>query len=263
MAARRILIPKLRQRSQPAKEPTRLTKKPSLAPAKKPSPRGPSRLKKRPSSPSAKDEAKRVRLKELTKKVLAAKTAMGANAYTIGSLLKEVQTRELHVAGGHRSFDAYLEAVSVPRRSAYRFMAIATSFDRSTVEAHTSNKLEAALHYSRAAGLDLVGKALLDAKVSLERGAGSGKVVTVRAASARELRDATLSLHLNLGILKTMESRASALEDALPEAPRGLRQKNRVRLTRGKDGTLAVSFAAIPVAEIEEFLEAVREHLGS
>ena len=51
------------------------------------------------------------------------------------------------------------------------------------------------------------------------------------------------------------------LADALPPAPKGTSRGERVRLARGKDGQLAVSFQAIPLDDLGAFVELLRVHL--
>jgi hypothetical protein len=48
---------------------------------------------------------------------------------------------------------------------------------------------------------------------------------------------------------------------ALPAPPPGVRSRNRARITRAKNGTLTLSVTAIPLDELEAFVEVLREHL--
>jgi hypothetical protein len=47
----------------------------------------------------------------------------------------------------------------------------------------------------------------------------------------------------------------------LPAAPRGLASRNRARITRGKDGRLALSISAVPLDEIDALIDALRATL--
>ena len=55
------------------------------------------------------------------------------------------------------------------------------------------------------------------------------------------------------------QAKAKRLSSALPGTGHG----QRVRVTRDRQGRVAMTFTSVPVEEIEAFIAALREHLGS
>jgi hypothetical protein len=89
--------------------------------------------------------------------------------------------------------------------------------------------------------------------------------MNVFRGTATQIREATALLfdakRAGMRIPSGLRKQMGRLADALPPAPKGTTRGERVRLSRGKDGQLAVSFQAIPLDELGTFLALLKAHL--
>ncbi|HHH27030.1 MAG TPA: hypothetical protein ENK57_01600, partial [Polyangiaceae bacterium] len=83
-------------------------------------------------------EAERIKsevaeLHQLTSKVRTLRKKLDKSFFEIGELLAEVQEKELHVAKGYSTFEAFLDReVDLPRTTSQRLIRIAHTFQRET-----------------------------------------------------------------------------------------------------------------------------------
>lgn len=208
---------------------------------------------------------KLARLDFLTREILVGRGVIRRTGHMLGKMLIEIKEREPYKERDYETFDDYLErALTLPRRSAYRYMRLAGAFSAMAVKQLGADKLELMLQYADAAKLKQRGDQLLATKVSVEGDDGKRTVIPLGKASARQIRGALKSLggKRGGGFPKSLTAKVEALKNALPPAPPGTRQTDRVTLTRATDGSFAVNFSSIPVTEIASFLKVVRAHLG-
>lgn len=211
--------------------------------------------------------ARRAALRVLTREILESKAMAAKSLYEIGARLNRVNDEALFEAGGYARFGDYLEhEVAISTRNASRFMRIARHFNARIAARYGAGKLDAALHYMEVSPAKEEPGDLLSAEIRVRDPAGQFKNLTLHAATETEIRDATALVveakRGGLRIPKTVRHKSAALAKAMPPPPRGMARGNRVRLSRGSDGRLAATFAAIPLDELEEFLDAVREHMA-
>ena len=210
--------------------------------------------------------AKRLaRLDNLTREILVARGVIRRTGHMIGKMLIEIKERELYKERDYKTFDDYLaRALSLPERTAYRYMRIANQFSATAVKHLGADKLEFILQYADVAKLEQKGDELLRTEIPVEGDDGKKTLTPLGQASVRQLRGALKKLggKKSGGFPRALSAKVEALKDALPPAPPGTRQTDRVTLTRGSDGNFAVNFSSIPVDSIGPFLKAVRAHLG-
>jgi hypothetical protein len=207
-------------------------------------------------------------LRRLTSEILRCKERIGRDLYGIGVRLLAIQERELWRAGGHDSFESYLEKqVDISRRNAYRFMRVAEHFNAQIAARYGVTKLDAALKYLAATAADEQPGDLLAAEIQIRDGSGRFRVVPLHEASAAQIDEATRLLEQSRQsqrrgrISKTWRSRADRLEERLPPALPGAARGRRVRLKQAADGRLSISFLAIPVDDLATFLAALGDDL--
>ena len=215
-------------------------------------------------------QAQKKDLARLTEEISARKASIGRDLYGIGMRLGRIQRERLWEAGSYRDFDDYLaHAVDISRRSAYRFIRIAEHFSTQIAARYGVTKLDAALRYLGATNADEQPGDLLAADVLVRMPNGRYQSIPLHEASATQIEQAARALEQSSTsrargrIPRQWRSRAARLEEPLPSAPPGTGGGDRVRIKRARDGTLAVSFRAIPIDELDAFLEAVREELRS
>jgi len=158
------------------------------------------------------------------------------------------------------------ETVDVSRQWAYRAMRVAREFNAEMAARFGIEKLNAAVAYLEATRAEEQPGDILatDLRVRGEEGRFE-KVPFVEATQAQVWEAVELlgeAKVRRVPVPKEVGQRAKALEKALPPAPQGLKRGARVRLSRGKDGRLAATFRAIPLDELEQFVEALRAHLA-
>ena len=106
---------------------------------------------------------------------------------------------------------------------------------------------------------------LLAAEIRIRNASGRYDNLALHQATATQIREATaLVREVKRGgqrIPAQLRQRVQRLAKALPPAPQGTTRGGRVRITRGKDGDLAVTFCAIPLDVLDEFLTLVGKHL--
>ena len=164
------------------------------------------------------------------------------------------------------SFDDYLErAVSISRSTAYRFMRVAQHFNAEIARRYGVEKLEAAIRYLQATPTEERPGDLLAAEIRLRDESGRFTTLSLHEATAAQIREATALLfdakRAGMRIPSGLRKQIGRLADALPPAPKGTTRGERIRLARGKDGQLAVSFQAIPLDELGTFLALLKGHL--
>lgn len=200
----------------------------------------------------------------LTCEIVALKGRVGQGLYEIGVRLARVHDEELWIAG-HDSFEGYLgDAVGLSRSTAYRLMRIARHFNAAIAQRYGVEKLEAALRYLQATPEAERPGDLLAAEIRIRDDQGRFESISLHDATARQINEAAAllrNLERRTRVPKRIDTRVRRLTRALPASPTGTSRGERVRITRGTDGRLALSFQGIPVDDIDAFIVALREHL--
>ena len=201
------------------------------------------------------------RLARLTEEVEALQSAAGRTFYEIGSRLLQVRREELW-RQTHRTFTEYLEErLSISRVSAYKFMRVAENFGAAIAQSYGAEKLVAALSYLEATEMEEAPDEVLNKTVAIREADGRFISKTLHEATATQIREATHALtHRDSFHTKKYAKLSRAikqLERQLPAAPRGTGRGERVRLLRGDDGEVALTFQAIPVDGIKRFIDAL------
>ena len=223
-------------------------------------------IQRRPSPQPPNTQQGRAALKTLTAEILAHKAGIGRSIYEIGIRLARIQEQELWRAGRFGGFEDYLQrGVAITRRTAYRFMRIARHFNAEIANRYGPDKLDAALQYMEATPADEQPGDLLAAEIRIRNASGRYDTLALHQATATQIREATaLVREAKRGgqrIPAALRQRIQRLAKALPPAPKGTTRGDRVHITRGQDGDLAVSFHAIPLDDLDEFLTLVGKHL--
>ena len=155
--------------------------------------------------------------------------------------------------------------MAITRRTAYRFMRIARHFNAEIANRYGPDKLDAALQYMEATPADEQPGDLLATEIRIRNDSGRYDTLALHEATATQIREATALVReakrAGQRIPATLRQRIQRLAKALPPPPKGTSRGDRVRVTRGKDGNLAVSFHAIPLDGVDTFLALVKEHL--
>jgi len=213
--------------------------------------------------------ARKRELARLTKEIAARKASIGRDLYSVGLRLARIEDEELWAAGGYDDFEDYLErGVDISRRSAYRFMRIASHFSAEIARRYGVTKLDAALRYLRATETDEQPGDLLASDILVRAPSGRYRSLPLHQASAAQIEQAARDLEqkrrarARSRIPRAWQQRAARLADRLPAAPPGIRTSERVHLSRASDGRLALSFSGIPADDLQAFVEALREELA-
>jgi len=211
--------------------------------------------------------ARRRELAALVREIRALGGQVGRGLYEIGRRLGRVREQALWDDGSYTSFADFVErALDMAPQTAYRFVAVARHFNAQVAERYGVTKLDAAIRYLHATAADERPGDVLAAEIRIRGPHGRFRTLPLHQASARQIDEATALLREaregSARIPASLRRRVSRLVEALPAAPVGTGRGQRVRLQRGRDGRLAVSFRAIPLDELPAFSEAIAEHLS-
>lgn len=212
-------------------------------------------------------------LRALTAQILDARQDAAKRFYIIGAGLARVQDEALWQAARFDSFEDYLRrGVDLSRAWAFRLMRVARQFNADIAARYGVEKLDAALAYLAATPREEAPGDLLSAELRLRGEDGRFTLVPFHDATAAQVREAARLMRdarrggRRAHDASAMLDRAKRLATALPEAPKGIGRGERVKVQTGEDGRLALSFSAIPVDRLGEFialLEQVRAELTS
>jgi hypothetical protein len=211
--------------------------------------------------------ARSQRLERITREIGERRSTIGRDIWEIGIRLEEVQRLKLWRAGRYSSFDDYLlRGAKISGRSARRFVRIAGHFSGEVAKLYGVEKLDAILRWEQATPASELPGDLGAAQIRLRDGRGRFYKKPLHEAAPAEILEAIgLIEQAKRGrhpIPTSMRKRAERLSEALPPPPPGVRAAQRVRITRGKGGAYALSFSAIPIDAIGEFLRLVEEQFG-
>ncbi len=205
----------------------------------------------------------------LTNEIHRLKGAVGRGMYEIGLRLARITDERLWESRGYTSFEHYLEeGVSFSRSTGYKLIRIARQFNAEIAERYGVEKLELGLRYLESTPERERPGDLVATDLRLRDSTGRFRSVSFHEATPSQIRDA---IHLlaetrasRQRLPELWEERASELASALPPAPPGVHRGKRVRVQRGRDGRLALSFHAIAVEDLAAFLaESERTLLGT
>ncbi|RLB48451.1 MAG: hypothetical protein DRI90_25390 [Deltaproteobacteria bacterium] len=206
-------------------------------------------------------------LARATAEITRLKGLVGKGLYEIGRLLDRVQREDLWREGKFANFDEYVvEAVDMSRTNAYQFMRIARHFNAEIAKRYGASKLEAAIRYLEVTPADERPGDLMAAQIQVRGVRGRYRLVSLHEATAQQIYEAVrLMKGSKRGakrVPKAFRGRMERLAEKLPQAPTGTRSGERVRVLRGDDGRLALTFQAIPYDELGAFVKALQEHAG-
>jgi hypothetical protein len=200
------------------------------------------------------------RLDMLTREIVERKGQVGRGLYEIGIRLAHIADDALWRAGAHASFEDYLASeVQFSRSTAYRLIRIARAFDARIVARHGIEKLDLAVRYLRAARLPPSSQAM-HTPLRIRDPGGRYVKRTLDAATSEEIQTALNELRQRpqpARISNELRAHMRQLEARLPPAPQGTHRGQRIRLRRGDDGHIAVSFHAIPLDHLDAFIAAL------
>jgi len=205
------------------------------------------------------------RLARTTAEIARLKGQVGKGLYEIGRLLDRVQREELWREGDYPTFEEYVaEAVDMSRTSAYQFMRIARHFNAEIAKRYGASKLEAAIRYLEVTPVEERPGDLMAAQIRVRGERGRYRLMSLHEATAQQIAEAArLMKGSKRGarrVPKAFRGRMEKLAEILPAAPAGTRSGRRVRVLRGDDGRLALTFQAIPYDELKAFVAALQQH---
>ncbi len=203
-------------------------------------------------------------LDTLTTELVDLKRDVAKNLHAMGVRLTRIKQESLWEHGGYGGFDDYLErAVELGRTTAYELIRISRSFTEPVAARHGYDKLRAAMTWMATAPKEEQTGDVFSSPIKLRDDAGRFETKPMREASATEIREATEILRDaragSARITQDVKERMRRLEQRLPEAPRGTQSGQRIRLRRGRDGKIAVTFQAIPLDELRAFIAALEK----
>lgn len=204
-------------------------------------------------------------LDNLTHELVSLKQDVAKNLHAMGVRLARIKEEGLWEHGGYAGFDDYLtRAVELGRTTAYELIRISRSFTEPVATRHGYDKLRAAMSWMATAPKEEQTGDVFSAPIKLRDEAGRFETKPMREASATEIREATELLRDaragSARITREVKDRLRQLESQLPEAPRGTQSGQRIRLRRGRDGKIAVTFQAIPLDELRAFISALETY---
>lgn len=215
------------------------------------------RSRKSRSSPT------RTTLDTLTHELVTLKRDVAKNLHAMGVRLARIKEEALWEDGGYTGFDDYLErGVELGRTTAYELIRISRSFAEPVAAQHGYDKLRAAISWMATAPKEEQTGDVFSSPIKVRDDAGRFETKPMRDASATEIREATELLRDaragSARITREVKERLRLLETQLPDAPRGTQSGQRIRLRRGRDGKIAVTFQAIPLDDLRAFISALQ-----
>ncbi len=189
-----------------------------------------------------------------------------------GMLFGEVDKAELWREDGATSFTAWVEEETpYSQQTARRAIDVARHFTAEMCERWGSTKLAAALRLMSITGRDEQPGDVTALQIRIRDDEGRYTSVKFADASAKDIQVACQQLiegetakkkrEEAKGIDQSVRAQAVRLQKVLPEAPKGTSKGDRVIVQKGRDGQVAVTFKAIPIAELRAFVDALEEHM--
>jgi len=206
--------------------------------------------------------APRATLDTLTHELVNLKRDVAKNLHAMGVRLTRIKKDALWEQGDYTGFDDFLErGVALGRTTAYELIRISRSFAEPVAEQHGYDKLRAAMSWMATAPKEEQTGDVFSSPIKLRDDSGRFEIKPMHDATATEIREATEILRDaragSARITRDVKDRIRRLETQLPEAPRGTQSGQRIRLRRGRDGKIAVTFQAIPLDELRAFISAL------
>jgi hypothetical protein len=202
----------------------------------------------------------------LTNEIHRLKGAVGRGMYEIGLRLARILDEHLWQARGYTSFEDYLErGVSFSRSTGYKLIRIARQFNAEIAERYGVEKLELGLRYLESTPERERPGDLVASDMRVRDSGGRFRSVSFHDATPTQIREAIGLLaetrQQRRRIPDSLEKRVERLASALSAPPTGIHRGPRVVLKRGTDGQIAVTFHAIALADLADFLVEVERHL--
>lgn len=201
-------------------------------------------------------------LDTLTHELVDLKRDVAKNLHAMGVRLARIKEEALWEQG-YTGFDDYLaRGVELGRTTAYELIRISRSFAEPVAAQHGYDKLRAAISWMATAPKEAQTGDVFSSPIKLRDDAGRFETKPMRDASATEIREATELLRDaragSARITQEVKERLRHLETQLPDAPQGTQSGQRIRLRRGRDGKIAVTFQAIPLDDLRAFISALQ-----
>lgn len=201
----------------------------------------------------------------LTNEIHRLKGGVGRGMFEIGVRLARILDERLWEARGYENFEDYLErGVSFSRSTGYKLIRIARHFNAEIAERYGVEKLELGLRYLESTPERERPGDLVAADMRVRGTSGRFRSISFHEATPAQIRDA-------IGLLaegksrrrlpENLEKRVARVEAALSAPPTGVHRGPRVVLKRGTDGQYAISFHAIALDDLDQFLALVEQHL--
>jgi hypothetical protein len=185
---------------------------------------------------------------------------MGRSIWRMGTLLAKVRDRALWQVA-YPSFDAWLlDGVDVSRATAYRVMKAVTQFSEAVAERYGADKVDALIRYLDVTPAEERPGDVYALDLRLRGEGGRFTTVTVEDATVAQVQEATRLLREAKRGGRRIPAELTAQADALSRELPGT-GKGRVKLARDKAGRLTVTFRAIPLDDLEAFLNIVRTRM--
>jgi hypothetical protein len=201
----------------------------------------------------------------LTNEIHRLKGSVGRGMFEIGVRLGRIADERLWEARGYASFEDYLEqGVSFSRSTGYKLIRIARHFNAEIAERYGVEKLELGLRYLESTPVRERPGDLVAADMRVRDPGGRFRAVSFHEATPSQIRDAITLLSETKSTRRLpegLQKRVERVERGLTAPPTGVHRGPRVVLKRGSDGQYAVSFHAIALDDLGQFLALVEQHL--
>ena len=201
----------------------------------------------------------------LTNEIHRLKGGVGRGMFEIGVRLARILDERLWEARGYETFEDYLErGVAFSRSTGYKLIRIARHFNAEIAERYGVEKLELGLRYLESTPERERPGDLVAADMRVRDTSGRFRSISFHEATPTQIRDAIGLLGESKSrrrLPENLEKRVERIEAALSAPPTGVHRGPRVVLKRGTDGQYAVSFLAIALDDLDQFLALVEQHL--
>lgn len=210
------------------------------------------------------DLSRRQRLNALESQIRSSYADAARNLWRAGIALCQVRDEELWRDGGHAGFESWLKATGLlGRSSAYKAMRIASEFSEDQAARFGTEKLDAGIRLLAATAKEEQPGDLLAGSVAVRNSDGTFDSVPFVQASPEQIHKAAAQLghkRRQLGVPKDLRERLEMLHRDLAKAKPSFKA-TKVAARQDKRGQVLVSVTAMPLEDLEEFVEVVRARL--
>jgi hypothetical protein len=190
-------------------------------------------------------------LETLTQEIRGLRSRAAGDLWQMGIKLAKIQRDSLW-AGSYESFEDYLaKAVSMSRSSAYDAIRVSAHFNEEIALRYGMDKVLAVIRWIEATPTEERPGDVFAAKIRVRGSKGRFLKVSLHQATAEQVREA-------VGLLKDAKRGGQAIPQAVQARVARLNaalggKRERVKVSRGRDGRLLASFTGIPMEELASF----------